>query len=70
MKKKAPPIKYLLGDDNPFRGKYGTKKDEFGEKAWVTAIQGEPAFVGVVCVKLLVMHIVIKLRDLYKRTKS
>ena len=30
--------------------------DEFMEKAWVKAIQGEPAFVGVVCIKYLVMH--------------
>ena len=66
--KRAPPIKYLLDDDNPFRKKYGSAKDEFKEKAWVTAIQGEPAFAGVVCIKKLVMHIVIKTRDFYEGT--
>ena len=39
------------------------KKDEFMEKAWVKAIQGEPAFAGVVCIKYLVMRIVIKTRE-------
>ena len=66
--KRAPPTKYLLDDDNPFRKKYGSAKDEFKEKAWVTAIQGEPAFAGVVCIKYLVMHIVIKARYFYKGT--
>ena len=38
------------------------------EKPGVKAIQGEPAFAGVVCIKYLVMHIVIKTRDFIKRT--
>ena len=66
--KRAPPIKYLLDNENPFRKKYGSGKDEFMEKAWVTAIQGEPAFAGVVCIKYLVMHIVVKTRDFFKGT--
>ena len=66
--KRAPPIKYLLDDENLFRKKYGSEKDEFMEKAWVTAIQGEPVFTGVVCIKRLVIRIVIKTRDFFKGT--
>ena len=34
----------------------------------MTAIQGEPAFAGVVCIKRLAIHIVIKTRDFFKGT--
>ena len=67
MAKRALPIKYLLGDKNPLK-KYGSAKDGFKEKAWVTVIQGEPAFVSVVCIKRLMIHIVIKTRDFFKGT--
>ena len=52
--KRAPPIKYLLDDNNPFRKIYGSEKDECMEKAWAEAIQGEPTFTGAVCIKYLV----------------
>ena len=48
--------------------KYGSAKDKFMEKAWAKAIQGEPAFAGVVCIKYLVMHTVIKTKDLFNGT--
>ena len=38
------------------------------EEARVKAIQGDPAFAGVVCIKYLVLHIVIKMRDFLKGT--
>ena len=66
--KRAPPIKYLLDGNNPFRKKYGSEKGEFMEKTWVKPIQGEPAFASVVCIKYLVMHIVIKTRDFFQGT--
>ena len=66
--RRSPPVKYLLDDDNPYRKKYGSEKNEYGVQAWVAAIYGEPTFAGVVCIKCLVMHIVIKTRDFYKGT--
>ena len=38
------------------------------EKAWVTTIQVETAFAGIVYIKHLVIHIAIKARDFFKGT--
>ena len=65
--KKGPPMTYLSDTDNLFK-KSKKVKHKWKEKAWVTDIQDEHVFVGVVCARYLFMHIIVKTRYFYEGT--